>query len=351
MISTLVTRYGMSLDSFLRANLHFARVVMPEFPLARAPAEPDASATSPVPPESTANGFAREARVPSNPVGFLADFCAAVLPTFSACPEYHRVSALFDDTVLGLRAQRLSVEAFNRERGTDLKRLTGAHRRIQDIVDPTTMVREHQQFMATSTLDLLQAGKLSAYHRLYPVGRNAVVLNSAASREETQSGLAVTRTDMSLWLPVLHHYGFVPLEVPLGPKLSTVDEDAILSGFAELLYAIVEAICFFFNVNPGLPGEDYRQDLLIIHHRARRIAAAWDKALLQSEVALHRVNGYADLMAEKLLILASGAKPTEAIYGSEDAVPAVAAARVRGGAPTRVVFAQGDILDFEAAGL
>ena len=329
-VAALAKRYGLTLDEFARANLHFAEVIMPDILIRRE--------VSPA-TEAVETGVA----VTQTSEGFLADFCAAVLPTFRLRGEYHRVSALFEDTVLRLRAQRLPVEAFLRGAGKDLAKLVGERPGILGIDDPMRTVREDEQYITASNLELLgRMGKSQGYFHRQPVGPIEVDLNSEETHASNQRGVDIGRNDMARWLPVLHFYGFVPGVVLLSDRMSTEDEDTIIHGLALMLSQIIEGVCFFFSINPKLPQVDYRQDLLIIHHRARKIAGACEEALLQSEVALHQLNGHADLLTEKLLVLASAARPGEAIYGPQDAATAVSGARSERGAKVSLVVLTAD---------
>jgi hypothetical protein len=163
--------------------------------------------------------------------------------------------------------------------------------------------------------------------RRYPVVAGPLDLTSESSHEEAQRGMAVTRLDMMLHLARLKHYGFVPKELVIGHRLASADAETIVLGFSTFLARLVPAVCFLFSINRRLPGEDFRQDLYIIHHRGKVLARALEQELLAAEATLHMFNGFAELMTEKLLILASNAKPMQPIFGPEDALPAVAANR------------------------
>lgn len=223
----------------------------------------------------------------------------------------------------------------------------GEERNVSALADPTTILNEREQYVTTDTLDFL-AGvtRQGTILTCYPVIGGTADLNSGTSNLEEQRGLNIIRNDMSRWLPVLQHYGWVKPEIIISNRLTAEDATLIVNGFSRMLGCIVEGVCFLFSTNLRLPQQNLREDLLIIRHRCQAVANAADEGLLQIEVSVHQLNGHVSLMTEKLLILASRAKSQQPIYGSEHAVPAVAEAR-RTQRRTRATLGVEDFKDYD----
>ncbi|MDO8587586.1 MAG: hypothetical protein Q7T82_11160 [Armatimonadota bacterium] len=128
-------------------------------------------------------------------------------------------------------------------------------------------------------------------------------------------GLEIVRPDIERWLPLLQYYDLAPRELSLGTIINAEDGTAILAGFSSLLSDLTEVVCFGFACNQSLPGVSYREDLVAIHERGRRLAAAWKRARLEVEVAIHQLNGHSKVMVRALLLLASGVAVGEDIFG------------------------------------
>lgn len=109
-------------------------------------------------------------------------------------------------------------------------------------------------------------------------------------------------------------------------------------------------MCFVLQVNQHLPQESLRQDLLICHHRARKIKAALDDALLKVEASIHLLNAYGDHLANNLMILASRAPALESIYGNLQRVPGLVAPNDSGSAKVEPEVTDDDIAAFHREG-
>lgn len=331
-VKALTRRYGLTVDGFLRASLHFTELLMPALPVSQATRStpevlptgaPDGDRVLPV-------GEAGATLPPPPPdANFMMDFFRAALPAYDLPAEFRRVSAIVDDAVLNLRAKQVEVAAMRTAGGLGL----GSERKVSTLADPTVVFWENDQHLSNSTLDFLsRVGTRRVYSSHYPVGSEVLDLNTPPSSDDSQRGLNLTRVDMMRWLPVLKYYGWVKQELTIGDPLSSDDAALIVAGFQRLLSGITEGVCFLFDITRRLPRVDFRQDLLIIHERGKIVGNAADQLLLQIEVSAHQLNGYVDLMTEKLLILASKAKALQPIYGSEDAVHGMAEARTANGA-------------------
>lgn len=334
-------RYGLTVDEFLRASLHFTELLLPTLPLSWAPS----LTPTPVPTSESAVPSATPgpAEATPPPPDFMLDFFRAALPAYASCADYHRVSAIIDDAVLNLSAKHMEVASMRTASGLRL----GEARMISTLADPLTVFGEMHQQVTRGTLDYLsRVGARRSYMNYLPVTGAMLDLSAPGLRDEAQRGLALTRVDIMRWLPVLQHYGWVKPEMTVGERLSSDDATLIVAGFSRMLACITEAVCFLLATNQHLPQANFRQDLMIIHQRGKIVAGAIDRALLQIETSAHQVNGYVGLMTEKLLIFASKAKALQPIYGSEDAVPAVTEARNANVKPLLTVTA-GDISEFE----
>lgn len=312
--------YGLSLDDFARTGLQLAELFMSAFSAASVPTPEQAAAAttdSAVPDEE-------EQPVTSKKPNFLWDFCSAVLPTLKLRHEFYRASALCEDTVLRLRASRMGVEAFNREA---LPRITER----RPLINPALVVEEKQQYISADTLVRLKkaGGRVGYFHRA-PVGPVAIDLNAPATNEAAQKGMTLTDADIILWLPTLKRYGFLAADAKTDDVHDTSTREAILHAFSHLLGVLLEGVCFILLINPRLEGKHLRSDLMVVRHRAQRIASAWEEAILRLEVKIHQLNAHSELLSERLLILASHAEPMESIFGLSDAVPVVVGAREQG---------------------
>lgn len=331
-LKVLTGRYGLTLEEFLRASLHFSELLMPTLPVAEAPKVLLVPASEEAPVLALGEPApAREPVVPPPPPpspDFLVDFFRAVQPIYELQPEFGRVSAMVDDAILNLRAQHVAVASMRSGQpiGFDDERKVGT------LADPTVVLSEKAQYATNDTLDFLASvPRLRSYLTCYPVIFATLDLNSETSSQEEQRGLSINRNDMARWLPVLQYYGWVRTGVIIGNRLAADDAMLIAKGFSRLMAAIVEGVCFLFQINLRLPQVDMREDLLIIRHRGQSIAKAMGMSLLQVEASVHQLNGHVSLMTEKLLILSSEAKPLQPIYGSADAVPGMAEARIARG--------------------
>ena len=128
-------------------------------------------------------------------------------------------------------------------------------------------------------------------------------------------GVELLRTDIDRWLTLLQYYGLVPLGLNLGQVIKSDEGTAILAGFASLLSELTEVVCFLFAANLSLAQVSYREDLLAIHERGLRLAAAWERTHLEVEVTIHQLNGHLEVMVPALLLLASGVAAGEDIFG------------------------------------
>lgn len=353
-VRALTRRYGLTFDGYLRASLHFTELLMPTLPVVQAingspnqgkTPPPEAITQLPLAGSGAASAQPADGTSTSPPpaLDFLQNFLHAALPEYKLIADFHRVSAIIDDAVMNLRAKRMEVSAMLTASGLRLS----AKRKVGYLADPTTVQWERDQFISHSTLDFLsRIGKQTTYVNFFPVGRECVDFNSPSSSEEAQRGLSLTRVDLVRWLPVLQYYGWVRGDLTIGDRLSANDAALIVAGFSHLMGDITEGVCFLFEIIRRLPCEDFRQDLLIIHERAKLVHAAADRELLHTEAAILQFSGYLDVMTEKLLIFASKARALHPIYGPEDAVPAVAEARIANG-PNRQALTKVDIHAFE----
>lgn len=306
-VARLLTAYGINLDSFLRSNLNFLELVMP-----------------------TISGIAERARGSAQP-DFATDFSDTVLPCLRYQSEFRRVGAHIDDMILRLRAQRLEVEAMRQG-----PRKPAGPRRFESLANPRRYLSESEQFLDESELAMLgRVGAKRGHPYLYMPGPHAATsacragttlnLNPDGRSLAGLRGMQIGRVDIERWLTLLQYYGLVPLTLSLGVAMTSDDGAAIKAAFSVILSQITEVVCFLFGCNQALAQVSYREDMVAIHERGLRLAAGWERAHLETEVAIHQCNGHSEAMTRALLIMASGASADEDIYGDRMAVPGLAA--------------------------
>jgi hypothetical protein len=156
----LVSRYGLTLDSFLPGCLDYSVLVMPLPDPKDAPTVAPNGASAVVPPkpvEPTAppasdgpsDGADKDEddeeqdkpEVPATPQ-VADDFLYAVHPALGIRDEFHRVSALIEDSVLSLRARRLQVEMIRRGEGLTPGQAVADNRAFPRIPSPVEVFRE-----------------------------------------------------------------------------------------------------------------------------------------------------------------------------------------------------------------
>ena len=299
-VARLLTGYGITLDDFLSANLGFLGVALPSI-----------------------SDLAAQARGSAKP-NFADDICGAVLPCLKVQSEFRRVGAHIDDTIIRLRAQKLAVECMRDRRG-NLPSTAPAPRRIQGLVNPWTYLSEAEQILAPFELEQLRTvGTRLGHPYLYfpgPVFRCSATagpvldLNKGLRSIPALRGVELERSDIDRWLPLLQYYDLVQLGLNLGQVIKSDEGTAILAGFASLLSELTEVVCFLFAANLSLAQVSYREDLLAIHERGLRLAAAWERTHLEVEVTIHQLNGHLEVMVPALLLLASGVAAGEDIFG------------------------------------
>ncbi len=294
-LKLLMATYGLTLEELLRDSLDFVDLVMPgeldsvslsassslsSAPSPAAPAVEHACASSVLGhvSDNAAHGAAKCAAhsTASVPPDFLVDFCHAVLPMHRMRTEIHRVSAILEETVLHVRAQRLRIEAFG-----SASQAVAVRRKIDTYMDPATTVHEEDQYVMLPTLGLLEAVKELQRKRtpvlascVPVVGLDLAGSPSSAWDEAKRRSLALTKGDVTRWLLLLKKYGWVRPELTIGWPLRAEDADVIVAGFARFLSSLAEAVCFIFAVTEQLPRKVFREDLLTIHLRARQNSQA-----------------------------------------------------------------------------
>lgn len=298
-VAALTQGYGLDLDDFVRSCLHFARL----FLLTSGPTEQE-----------------QGAEVAHADVA--TDLLMAALPFWDMAEELNRLSALLEDAIVDLRGKRLQVEAMRCSEGREIVSET---RRFARSRETTIVYEQSEAFVGGATLELLKKVRDLGYYGQTSVFDNrALDLNRPGEKPlDRQLGCTISTADMLQWFPALRRYGFLHPQVPQAACNSDDGGGQVSDAMSKLLAQLVEVICFLLRQNHELPGDDFRQDLMIIHGRAKRIASAWSEQLLAAEAGLHMLSGAAELIAEKSLILASGVGAGRPILADEKALPAV----------------------------